>query len=426
MSVKVADKYYLVHVVSADEFFTPLVQTQVFEQAYLQQNLEGVDRPAKVEVWVPLSARHFFSGTFHKYRKELQLRFHGLRIFFFPGIDRIKNFPRIVFMLLRRAFWGRGPVLFHFRSEKHLAELAPVKDFFSGDKFVADIRGIWAAEKLLLEGVEVWDLASLMKHDLANQIVLHLRRQLGKADGISAVSSNLLNWVQSLSHEVKEAWVVPCCNNVPDQLADNYFEDQQQLKAICQIPPDALVVGYLGGTAPYQNLEDMVLPLMQECLLLDSRCHALIITHEMERMKKLLAKAGLDETRVSIISLPQQQVSRYLKIFDLGLLVRHENLVNKVAQPVKLGEYLAAGVPVCVEGNIGGFAQAITERNAGVIVSVARNGLKKSAESCIAYLSSNAAGDRVKNAFQLARDHFAWEKNLRKHRVHYRKLLTAE
>jgi hypothetical protein len=419
-------KYNLIHIVASDEFFAPLVQTQVFEQAYQQACITDVLPPHKVEVWIPLSARQFFSKRFRQYKGELQKRFVGIPIRFVPGIDRLKYFPRVFCLLVLRALKGKRPVVWHFRSEKHLVEFKTLKDFYRFDIFVADIRGIWPAERLLLQGIELWREKELLEHNEASLHIQFMAKQLEVADGITAVSANLLQWVQSMNYEWKVGWVVPCSSSVDAHLPDNYLEQKQLLRSEMGMGDHEVVLGYLGGTAPYQQLDEMVLPLMKKMLLRNKHYRVLLITHQPLPMKQKLAASGIDESRVSILSLNQQEVGKYLKVMDLGFLVRHENLVNNMAQPVKLGEYLAAGVPVCVEGNLGGMGVSVEENGAGVRVHISFLGLEAACDACENYLQRSGTEERAINSHRMAYNFFSWQKNIAIHRKHYAQLLQTK
>lgn len=60
---------------------------------------------------------------------------------------------------------------------------------------------------------------------------------------------------------------------------------------------------------------------------------------------------GLKKQKIRIIKVPHEEVPGYLNAADIGFLIRDDCLVNCVASPTKLGEYLACGLPVVV-GNV--------------------------------------------------------------------------
>ncbi len=57
---------------------------------------------------------------------------------------------------------------------------------------------------------------------------------------------------------------------------------------------------------------------------------------------------GLTENEINILKVPHEEVPGYLNAADIGFLIRDDSVVNRVASPTKLGEYLACGLPVIV------------------------------------------------------------------------------
>src|SRR5207249_816735 len=62
---------------------------------------------------------------------------------------------------------------------------------------------------------------------------------------------------------------------------------------------------------------------------------------------------------------PFEELKRYLAASDVGLLPYADKAINRARWPIKLGDYLAAGLPVatCAVGEMGAFVQ---EWNVGV------------------------------------------------------------
>ncbi|ABB31729.1 glycosyl transferase group 1 [Geobacter metallireducens RCH3] len=60
---------------------------------------------------------------------------------------------------------------------------------------------------------------------------------------------------------------------------------------------------------------------------------------------------GLSDDDFRIIAVPHEEVPAYLNAADIGFLIRDDGVVNRVASPTKLGEYLACGLSVIV-GNV--------------------------------------------------------------------------
>ena len=54
---------------------------------------------------------------------------------------------------------------------------------------------------------------------------------------------------------------------------------------------------------------------------------------------------------------------------DFGVLFRDERNRSKVSAPIKLGEYLASGLPILATKNIGDTESILNEYNTGIILT---------------------------------------------------------
>lgn len=106
-------------------------------------------------------------------------------------------------------------------------------------------------------------------------------------------------------------------------------------------------VVYAGGGQSWQNVD-----LMIDTIQTADDYHFTILTHETE----LFAPIKKLEKKVSIQSVAADKVVNYYKHASLGFILRNESLVNTVACPTKLVEYLAYGVvPIVISPEIGDF-----------------------------------------------------------------------
>lgn len=81
-----------------------------------------------------------------------------------------------------------------------------------------------------------------------------------------------------------------------------------------------------------------------------------------------IRKLNIHENDYLIRAVPHENICGYLNASDLGVLLRHSHTMNKVASPGKLGEYLAAGLPV-ITTKIVKNSEVIEEKNYGIILN---------------------------------------------------------
>jgi glycosyltransferase involved in cell wall biosynthesis len=79
--------------------------------------------------------------------------------------------------------------------------------------------------------------------------------------------------------------------------------------------------------------------------------------------------AGLDEAALTLLQVPYNDVPMYLGAADIALLVRKRSIVNATASPVKLAEYMAAGLPVVMSDGIGDLSEAVSQNRLGCVLN---------------------------------------------------------
>jgi hypothetical protein len=96
----------------------------------------------------------------------------------------------------------------------------------------------------------------------------------------------------------------------------------------------------------------------------------LVITRTAREAVLAAARAhGIDTGRVTVCGLSSERVPAALRTGRFGLLVRPRTPQSPIELPVKLPEYLAAGLPVICDEYIGGAARLIREHGVGLLLS---------------------------------------------------------
>lgn len=134
-----------------------------------------------------------------------------------------------------------------------------------------------------------------------------------------------------------------------------------------RVAPDALLFIYSGTMAAWQRPAESAL-LVNALRLHRPDVRLLFLTPEIAAARKAVAQTGLDG--VLYRSAKQSDVHRYLCAADYGLLLREESMVNRVACPVKFGEYLACGVRPVMTPHIGDQSDLAAEKGLGVVVGM--------------------------------------------------------
>jgi glycosyltransferase involved in cell wall biosynthesis len=128
-------------------------------------------------------------------------------------------------------------------------------------------------------------------------------------------------------------------------------------------PIDGATLGFLGGLRPWHGLENAIEALVH---VPDA---SLAIAGEGELRPRLVSRAadlGVAERLRWMGSLPHADVPRFLAALDVAL-APYPALHDFAFSPLKLYEYLAAGVPI-VASDIGQVGQVLREARCGVLV----------------------------------------------------------
>lgn len=128
---------------------------------------------------------------------------------------------------------------------------------------------------------------------------------------------------------------------------DFFFKSQtlrQEIRSKLNID-DMFVYIYVGGVHKLQNIDKILIAFDKERKK-NSKLYLIMIVSDMAVVRKLIKEIDIKEENIYINSLPYNLVGQYINAADAGLIIREENIVNYVASPTKVNEYLACGLNV--------------------------------------------------------------------------------
>lgn len=228
---------------------------------------------------------------------------------------------------------------------------------------VYDCRGI--------EHVEAQYVACSQTEDvIAESAALErlIARAVRDSDRVLCVSHAMKTYLeQHFQLDPAKVLVIPCCVDV-SQFKDSESERTSRRRELGL--EQEFVVVYCGGLQKWQCVQES-LALFQAILGLEAKAYFLAITPSAVGMEGMLASVGIPRERVKVLSLRHSEVPKYLPAGDIGLLLREKSDVNRVASPVKFGEYLAAGTPVLISPDVGDYSELVAKEGIGVVLEEA-------------------------------------------------------
>jgi hypothetical protein len=409
--------YNLIHFVVGDAHLEPLVQSQVFEQAELQMTYQGGLKPQNVKVLYYCHYRDFLNGNNARFLRDYRKKFSAIQIIpIYRGVRFSKYIKAIQFLFY---IYSRYPLIIHCRGESAHREIRtlPFLKYFK-KRTVLDVRGIWPYEQLLLNGIKDFSNIAPQERIIFRRNMLALLKEVNTADGISFVSKNL----QNLIAEQTNTWtgrtiIVPC-------VASSRMNYQMNSHVEKQKNAEYFTIVYVGTDKSYQHLEDLVFPFVKRLMLFDSRVRLKILSKDKESILLKLNKIAINMDKVTLKSVDRNDVFNEIVDSDLALLLREPNVVNKVSSPVKLGEYLACGLPILFQKDSIGFSGEILDNRLGLEIDLMQLSKWDNEVFNVIEFLENEKLENSKNRIQkFFREKYCWESFVQNQRGFYRQIL---
>jgi len=285
--------------------------------------------------------RNFFEN-----RKKIKSYLNRARVY--PAFPKLKNW-RLNKFYLRLIDYGENTTLICRNIfSTNLAFRIPNQ----GQKIVYDGRGAISAEQNEYGVYSGTGLESEI-FELEKMAVKHSNRQI-------AVSSKLVQyWRETFGSEASDAIVIPC---------NLSFDSNENFKTITKEQlgwnKDNVVLVYSGSGQGWQSM-NYVKQVLVKLLKQDSQVCILFLAKESEELRELREIFG---PRICIKWVNHNEVFSYLKLADYGLVLREYSITNSVASPVKIAEYLSAGLQVIISDKIGDYSEIIQHNKLGLVI----------------------------------------------------------
>lgn len=193
-----------------------------------------------------------------------------------------------------------------------------------------DNRGIRKEEVRSHFGIRPYHEAKLLVHGAARFVASR------KCDAYSFVTTAMREYYMTSGYDrAKPSLIVPTC---VDPAEFPWVEEK------------SFDLAYSGSSWAWQNL-DAVFSLLGRLLEVDPALRMLVLVDDPAKAAR--AAAGIPSDSLTITRIPGSEVPEMLSRCRAGLVLRDDSLINRVASPVKIGEYLSAGMKVVYTGRIG-------------------------------------------------------------------------
>lgn len=295
--------------------------------------------------------------------------------------------------------------LLHARSILCAAMLYPAK-LISRGRFVVDIRGFWADERvdggLIRAGGLVYGVLKVIE-----------KAMLRRADHIVTLTYASVPFLRNdprLGQTVAPITVIPTCADL-DLFAPGSGE----------AAPHPLTIGYVGQIGTWYMLDEM-LALFAAIRRHRPEARLLIVNKNQQAMiRAAIVRTGIDPDVVEITASSRNGMPAQIRRMDVGLALIRPFFSKIASAPTKLAEYLGCGVAVIGNAGCGDMVRIIEEDGVGVAMAdTGPEAIESAARTLIKRLRDPMLADRCVAS---AHRHFALGDGAARYRAIYRALI---
>lgn len=286
-----------------------------------------------------------------------------------------------------------------------------------GVKFVFDMRGFWADERV--EG-GLWNLKNPVYRFIFNYFKRRERELLSYADytiTLTHKAKQVIHQWKNIQRQPISIQVIPCCVDI--ELFDPAKINQSAQNALRNqlgIPDNAFVLSYLGSLGTWYMAEEM---LNFFSVLQQSRPDAffLFITQGLPKtIQQLGQQQGIDANKIVVASATRLEVPLYLSLSNWSVFFIKPVFSKQGSSATKMGEIMSMGIPLVTNRGIGDSDIIVQESGVGVLTDPRHN---QAAIDAIAHGSAIPA----KHIRTAAITHFSLLKGVTAYRKVYQQLM---
>jgi len=312
-----------------------VIRTQVYEL------LKGIIRNCPISISIRWSC-FLEKKSYEENKNELQklnseMSDLHISVITLPNRGRFIKFLKAIICLLRE-YLEFLPNIIHFRPYQPILFSLLLRTIFGRRfKIIFDPRGAFPEEQRQKRN---WKQNSLYYKLLKILEILALK----KSDFTICMSKTLEQHYRGIWHRGNYAYIPPC---VDFQRFDLYNGAKKDARNKYQIPANSLILLYSGSFDWPWSISKICGEIFSKIKEKDPETYLLILSNSEEsKIIDILLTSGIEKKDIIIYSPNYSEIPSLTNAADIGLVVREESIINKVAYPIKFLEYLASGIPV--------------------------------------------------------------------------------
>jgi glycosyltransferase involved in cell wall biosynthesis len=238
------------------------------------------------------------------------------------------------------------------------AAMAMIAARFVACQMIFDLRGLMAEEYV--------DAGNWKRDGIPYRLTQWVQRSaLRRADGVVTLTEAVRPHLSETKADADTTFVIPCCADVERIAARSHERDAARAELRIGNRPVMVYVGKFTGWYLEREMADFlaVAKRSKPDLLF------LIMTQaDPTPMLRELDRCGIGTDDFRILRAAPEDVGRYLSAADIGVSFVRPCFSKISSSPTKIGEYLAAGLPVVSTAKIGDVDAMLRDNGVGALV----------------------------------------------------------
>jgi glycosyltransferase involved in cell wall biosynthesis len=285
--------------------------------------------------------------------------------------------------------------------------IAMILKTFFGVKFIFDMRGFWADERV--DG-NIW-----RKESIIYKFTKFLEKSfIKRADHIISLTHEAVKEIKKF-HYVDNfnlpITVITTCVNLENYIPERNLNKNNNFK-----------FGYLGTVGTWYLFDETVKAFYIGLKLLPSAKILIINKGEHDFIKSRLNYYKIPMASVELIEANHSEVPRLLKDITAAVFFLKPLFSKKASAPTKLGEFLASGIPCLVNDGIGDMGSII--RNGRVGISIKEINDKSIRDGLVSLIELTKQDDIIERCVSVANENFSLNEGCERYKKIYLDLLN--
>jgi len=240
-----------------------------------------------------------------------------------------------------------------------------------GIKFLFDMRGFWADEKV---DNGQWNLNKYLYKFIYSYYKKKEREFLLNADSIITLTGASKNYLLSKpGYKNLNIEVIPCCADF------DHFDFHKVLAAEIndlrhrlQIPDSARIISYLGSVGGWYMTNEMF--SFFKILMTNVPEYVMLIMtkDDAEKVKSEALRVGIPGSKVFVAYSNRERLPQFMALSNCSIFFIKNSFSKMASSPTKHGELMAMGIPV-ICNNIGDTGNIVNNTGTGIIVDTFSN-----------------------------------------------------